>query len=64
MNLLQPTHDKIREIHLDLLTAQSRYKSYENVRRRDLEFSDCDEVLLKVSSTKGAVCFGTRGKLN
>ena len=61
---VQQTHDKVREIRQNLLTAQSRQKSYADVRRRDLEFSVGDEVLLKVSPTKGVVRFGTRGKLS
>jgi hypothetical protein len=44
--------------------AQSRQKSYADVRRRDLEFSLGDNVLLKVSPTKGIVCFGIQGKLS
>jgi hypothetical protein len=47
-----------------MLTAQSRQKSYADVRRRDLEFSVGDEVLLKVSPTKGIVRFGIKGKLS
>jgi hypothetical protein len=34
------------------------------VRRRDLEFAVGDQVLLKVSPTKGIVCFGATGKLS
>jgi hypothetical protein len=47
-----------------MLTAQSRQKSYADVRRRDLEFATGDEVLLKVSPTKGIVRFGIKGKLS
>jgi hypothetical protein len=47
-----------------MLTAQSRQKSYADVRRRDLEFAVGDEVLLKVSLTKGIVHFGVKGKLS
>jgi hypothetical protein len=47
-----------------MLTAQSRLKSYADVRRRDLEFAVGDEVLLKVSPTKGIVRFGIKGKLS
>ena len=61
---VQQTHDKVREIRQNLLTAQSRQKSYADVRWRDPEFSVGDEVLLKVSLTKGAVCFDTRGNLS
>ena len=61
---VQQAHDKVRETRQNLLTAQNRQKSYVDGRRRDLEFSVGDEVLLKVSPTKGVVCFGTRGKLS
>jgi hypothetical protein len=47
-----------------MLTAQSRQKSYADVRRRDLEFAVGDEVLLKVSPTKGIVHFGIKEKLS
>jgi hypothetical protein len=47
-----------------MLTAQSRQKSYADVRRRDLEFAVGDEVLPKVSPTKGIVCFGIKGNLS
>jgi hypothetical protein len=47
-----------------MLTTQSRQKSYADVRRRDLEFVVGDEVLLKVSLTKGIIHFGIKGKLS
>jgi hypothetical protein len=47
-----------------MLTAQSQQKSYADVRPRDLEFAVGDEVLLKVSLTKGIVRFGIKGKLS
>jgi hypothetical protein len=47
-----------------MLTAQSHQKSYADVRRRDLEFAVGDQVLLKVSPTKGVVHFGATGKLS
>jgi hypothetical protein len=46
------------------LDAQSRYKSYADVRRRDLEFVVSDQVLLRVSPTRGVVRFGVSGKLS
>ena len=47
-----------------MLTTQSRQKSYADIRRRALEFQVGDQVLLKVSPTKGIVRFGTKGKLS
>ena len=47
-----------------MLTAQSRQKSYADVRRKDLEFAAGDFVWLKISPMKGVVRFGKRGKLS
>ena len=46
-----------------LLTTHSRQKSYADVRRKDLKFTTGDYVWLKISSMKGVVHFGKRGKL-
>jgi hypothetical protein len=48
----------------NILAAQSRQKSYADVRRRDLEFAVGDQVLLRVSPTRGVVRFGVSGKLS
>lgn len=61
---VRETSEKVREIRQNLLAAQSRQKSYTDVRRRDLEFAVGDHVLLRVSPTKGVVRFGTTGKLS
>ena len=47
-----------------LKTAQSRQKSYADVRRRDLEFEVGHWVFLKVSPMKGIMRFGRKGKLS
>ena len=47
-----------------MFAAQSRQKSYADVRRRDLEFGEGDQVLLRVSPTKGVVRFSTKRKLS
>ena len=52
---VQQTHDKVRQIHQNMLSAQSRQKSYADLKRRDVEFAVGDKVLLKVSPTKGIV---------
>ena len=44
--------------------AQSRQKSYADVRRRDLEFEVGDKVFLKVAPMKGVFRFGCKGKLS
>ena len=44
--------------------AQSRQKSYVDVRRRPLEFEVGDHVFLKVMPKRGVVRFGKDGKLS
>ncbi|GJU74310.1 putative reverse transcriptase domain-containing protein [Tanacetum coccineum] len=51
------------EIKDRLKAARDRQKSYADKRRKPLEFSVGDYVLLKVSPWKGVVCFGKKGKL-
>ncbi|WVZ51597.1 hypothetical protein U9M48_002727 [Paspalum notatum var. saurae] len=63
-NWVQKTSERVAEIRQRMLTAQSRQKSYADIRRRDLEFQVGDHVLLKVSPTKGIVRIGTKGKLS
>ncbi|GJV17607.1 reverse transcriptase domain-containing protein [Tanacetum coccineum] len=46
-----------------LKAARDRQKSYDDKRRKSLEFSVGDYVLLKVSPWKGVVRFGKKGKL-
>lgn len=56
--------EKVKVIRERLRTAQSRQKSYTDVRRRDLEFEVGDWVYLKVSPMKGVMRFGKKGKLS
>ncbi|GKA83607.1 putative reverse transcriptase domain-containing protein [Tanacetum coccineum] len=46
-----------------LKATRDRHKNYANKRRKSLEFSEGDHVLLKVSLWKGVVRFGKKGKL-
>ncbi|GJZ65509.1 putative reverse transcriptase domain-containing protein [Tanacetum coccineum] len=61
--LVQETTKKISQIKDRLKAARDRQKSYANKRRKPLEFSVSDYVLLKVSPWKGVVRFGKKGKL-
>ena len=63
-DLIRDTLEKVSLIGQRLLTAQSRQKSYEDVRRRPLELEVGDHVFLKVMSKRGVVRFGRRGKLS
>ncbi|KAH0650287.1 hypothetical protein KY284_030199 [Solanum tuberosum] len=55
--------EKVQKIRDRLKTAQSRQKSYADVRRRELEFQVDDWVFLKVSPMKGVMRFAKKGKL-
>ena len=63
-DLIRDTSEKLSLIRQRLLTAQSRQKSYADVRRRPLEFKVGDHVFLKVMPKRGVVRFGKRGKLS
>jgi hypothetical protein len=62
--LITNTIEKVSQIKEHILTAQSRQKSYADVRRRPLEFTVGDRVFLKVSPIKGIMRFGKKGKLS
>ena len=63
-DLIRDTSEKVSLIRQHLITAQSRQKSYVDVRRRSLEFGVGDHVFLKVMPKRGVVGFGKRGKLS
>ena len=57
-NLLRPelveqTTEQIKKIRSKILAAQSRQKSYADVRRKPLEFQEGDHVFLKITPTTG-----------
>ncbi|GJY95070.1 putative reverse transcriptase domain-containing protein [Tanacetum coccineum] len=60
---MQETTEKISQIKDRLKAARDRHKSYAVKRRKPLEFSVGDYVLLKVSPYKGVVRFGKKRKL-
>ncbi|GJX93561.1 putative reverse transcriptase domain-containing protein [Tanacetum coccineum] len=61
--LVQETTEKISQIKDRHKVARDRQKSYDDKRRKHLEFSVGDYVLIKVSPWKGVVRFGKKGKL-
>ncbi|GJX86858.1 putative reverse transcriptase domain-containing protein [Tanacetum coccineum] len=61
--LVQESTEKISQIKDRLKAARDRQKSYADERRKPLEFSIGDYVLLKVSPWKGVVHFRKKGKL-
>ncbi|KAH0729882.1 hypothetical protein KY289_001070 [Solanum tuberosum] len=63
-DLVHQAREKVKIIQERLKIAQSRQKSYTDVRRRDLNFEADDWVYLKISPMKGFMRFGKKGKLN
>ncbi|GKA03095.1 putative reverse transcriptase domain-containing protein [Tanacetum coccineum] len=61
--LVQETTEKISQIMDRLKAARDHQKSYADKKRKPLEFSVGDYVLLKVSHWKGVVRFRKKGKL-
>nr|GEX88601.1 putative reverse transcriptase domain-containing protein [Tanacetum cinerariifolium] len=60
--LVHETTEKISQIKDKLKAARDRQKSYADKRRKPLEFSVSDYVLLKVSPWKGMVLFRKKRK--
>ena len=60
-DLIGDTSEKVSLIRQRLLTAQSRQKSYADVRRRPLEFEVGDHVFLKVMPKRGVVGSASAG---
>ncbi|GJW38112.1 putative reverse transcriptase domain-containing protein [Tanacetum coccineum] len=61
--LVKETTKNISQIKERLKAVRDRQKSYANKRRKPLEFSIGDYVLLKLLPWKGVIRFGKKGKL-
>ena len=61
--LIRDTSKKVGMIRKRLLTAQSRQKSYADIRRQPLEYEVGDHVFLKVMPKRRVIRFTKRGKL-
>jgi hypothetical protein len=55
--------EKVKQVHTNILAAQSRQKSYIDKRRSPLKFKVGDHVYLRVSPMKGLRRFGMKGNL-
>ncbi|GJV98568.1 putative reverse transcriptase domain-containing protein [Tanacetum coccineum] len=62
-NVLRLRHCMVESVVRQLCGLRLEKKSYANKRRKPLEFSVGDYILLKVSPWKGVVRFGKKGKL-
>ncbi|GKF56889.1 hypothetical protein Tco_0170426, partial [Tanacetum coccineum] len=62
--IVQETTEKIIQIKQTMQAAHDRQKSYADLKCKPMEFQVGDKIMLKVSTWKGVVRFGKRGKLN
>ncbi|WVZ63481.1 hypothetical protein U9M48_013108 [Paspalum notatum var. saurae] len=62
-DIIQDAEQQLRIVQENLRVAQSRQRSYADVRRRDLSFKVDDHVYLKVSPMIGIRRFNMKGKL-
>jgi hypothetical protein len=62
-DVVTEAEEKVKTIQNNLKAAQSRQKSYANIRRRPLQFQVGNFIYLRVSPTRGIQWFGIRGKL-
>nr|GEV58221.1 hypothetical protein [Tanacetum cinerariifolium] len=62
--IIHETTKKIVQIKSRIQATHERQKSYTDLKRKPMDFQVGDMVMLKVSSWKGVVRFGKRGKLN
>jgi hypothetical protein len=60
---IRDAEEGVSQVKENLRIAQSRYKSYADKRRRNLEFNKGDFVYLKVFPLRGTVRFQVKGKL-
>jgi hypothetical protein len=62
-DVLRNAEEQVRMIRDNLRVAQSRQKSYADIRRRELSFKVGDYVYLKVSPMRNVRRFNMKGKL-
>ena len=63
-DMIRDAMSKVKLIRDRIGAAQSQQKAYVDNRRRELEFDVGDHVFLKISSLKGVMRFGKKGKLS
>ncbi|GJV28303.1 putative reverse transcriptase domain-containing protein [Tanacetum coccineum] len=64
LEIVHETTEKIIQIKKRIQDARDRQKSYNDRRRKPLEFQVGNKVMLKVSPRNRVIRFGKRGKLN
>jgi hypothetical protein len=62
-DIIEEAEQLVQQVRENLRVAQTRQKSYTDVRRQDLTFAVGDHVYLKVSPMRGIRRFNVKGKL-
>jgi hypothetical protein len=62
-DIVTVAEENVKQIHVNILTVQSRQKSYTDKRRHALKFEVGDHVYIQASLMKGVRHFGIKGKL-
>jgi hypothetical protein len=60
-DIVTEAEEKVRQINVNILTAQSRQKSYNDKRHHALEFEVGDHVYLRVSPMKDVRRLASKG---
>ena len=62
-DLIKDAEEKVKLIRERLKIAQSRHKSYEDAKRKDVTYEVGDRAYLRVSLIRGIKRYGIKGKL-
>jgi hypothetical protein len=62
-DIIEDAEQQVQQVRENVRVAQTRQKSYADVRRRDLTFAVDDHVYLKVSPKREIRRFNVKGKL-
>jgi hypothetical protein len=63
LDIVTEAEEKVKQVRTNILTVQSRWKSYNEKRCHHLEFEVDDHIYLQVSPMKGVRRFGIKGNL-
>ena len=64
LELVELATEIIKKIQRHVKMSQSRQKCYADKRRKPIEFTVGEQVILKVSPMRGVMWFGKKGKLS
>ena len=63
-DLVKDMEEKVLIIQQRLKATSDRQRSYDNLKRKDIEYEVGDKVFLKISPWKKILRFGRKGKLS